>query len=138
MGRESILKFIFLISEQVMNVTIFANEIVFPFLLFCIFAYVLIVSPEIKAESNAEGLKIKEVGDNSLNGVYELIEQNNYWQSELDSIDDRQQLINKLIAIAASNGFYLTVSDIEDSIQYYTEKSQDNYVCLPIGCWRVG
>lgn len=121
-----------------MNVTVFANETIFPFLLFLVFAYFSIVRPEVQSiETNAQNIAASQVNNNSLDDVYELIEQNEYWQSELDSISDRQQLIDKLIAIAASNGFYFTALDIERSIEYYTDTSQDNHVCLPIGCWRV-
>lgn len=121
-----------------MNVTIFANQVIFPCLLFCFFSYFLIIRPEIQSTSaNIMGADIQD-HQNSLDDIYELIAQDDYWQSELDDISDRQQLIDKLIVIAASNGLYLTPSDIDRSIEQHTEKSQNRYVCLPIGCWRVG
>lgn len=120
-----------------MNVTIFANQVIFPCLLFCFFSYFLIVRPELQiARVNVDSERILDRKD-SLNEIYELIAQDDYWLSELDSISDRQQLIDKLIAIAASKGLYLTSLDIDRSIEQHTEKSQNSYVCLPIGCWRV-
>ena len=106
--------------------------------MFCFFSYFLIFRPELQVD------RVNIVNENTLDNkdsvdkVYELIAQDDYWLSELDSISDRQQLIDKLIAIAASNDLYFTSSDIDRSIEQYTEESQNGYICLPIGCWRVG
>ena len=109
-----------------MNIAIFANEIIFPVLLFCVFCYLFIIYPE-----------IQELKTKNLSNLYKTIIQNSC-QSELDSISNRKELIDKLIAIALNNGYRITYRDIESSIQQYTQDSQSNYVCLPIGCWRVG
>ena len=122
-----------------MNITIFANQIIFPFLLFCVFCYFLIIRPERQAfELETAGANIPNNNTNTLSDIYEMIIQNSFWQAELDRIGDRQELIDKLIAIAANNGYRLTSQDVEASIQQYTRKEQNNYICLPIGCWRIG
>ena len=121
-----------------MNVTIFANQVIFPCLLFCFFSYFLIIRPGIQGTSaNTVSANIQDY-QNSLDGIYEFIAQDDYWQSQLDNIGDRQELIDKLMAIAASKGFNFTASDINYSIDQHTDNSQDNYICLPIGCWRIG
>ena len=121
-----------------MNVAIFANEVIFPILLFFVFYYFLVIRPETQTlELDTAGANTQSLSTDTLNDLYDTIVQDNRWQSELDSIGDRQELIDKLIAIAASHGYCLTSQDIESSIQQYTQGSQTNYVCLPIGCWRV-
>ena len=121
-----------------MNIAIFANETIFPVLLLCVFCYFLIIRPETQAfKLETAGVSIPTETD-TLSDIYEMIIQNSFWQSELDSISDRKELIDKLIAIADNNGYCLTDRDVENSIQQHTQSSQSNYICLPIGCWRVG
>ena len=121
-----------------MNVTIFANQVIFPCLLFCFFSYFLIIRSELQIDRINVVNESSRDNKDSVDEIYELIAQDDYWLAELDIISDRQQLIDKLIAIAASNGLYFTPSDIDRSIEQHTEESQNGYICLPIGCWRVG
>ena len=122
-----------------MNIAIFANQVIFPFLLFCFFCYVLIIRPERQAfELETAGANIPSNNTDTLSDIYEMIIQNSFWQAELDRVGDRQELIDKLIAIAANKGYNLTPQDVEYSIQQHTRREQTNYICLPIGCWRFG
>ena len=123
-----------------MNVAIFANEVIFPILLFFVFYYFLVIRPEtqtLEFDIASANIQSRSYSTDPLNDVYDTILQDDCWQSELYSIGNRQELIDKLIAIAASNGYRLTSQHIENSIQQHTLGSQTNYVCLPIGCWRV-
>lgn len=121
-----------------MSVTIFANEVIFPGLLFCVFVYFLIIRPENQSfELNTLGSSTENISADPLNDVYEMIIDNDYLQSQLEQVSDRQELVSQLIAIAASKGYFLTSQDIESSIQEHTQGSQADYVCLPIGCWRI-
>lgn len=72
-----------------MNVTIFANQVIFPCLLFCFFSYFLIVRPELQIDrANVVNENLRD-NKGSVDEIYELIAQDDYWLSELDSISDR-------------------------------------------------
>ena len=121
-----------------MNLTLFANEIIFPCLLFAFFSYFLVIAPEASPTTLKPTITNQQTkANNSLEDFFELIIDNDFLQTELDSISDRQELIDKLIVIAASHGYYLSPSDIDLAIREHTASSQDDYICLPIGCWRI-
>lgn len=121
-----------------MNFTLFANEIIFPCLLFIFFSYFLIVAPELDTPNIVSKITTHQTQNiDPLERFFELILNDNLLQTELDNISDRQQLIDKLILIAASYGYYFLPSDIELAIDEHTASSQDNYICLPIGCWHI-
>lgn len=121
-----------------MNFTLFANEFIFPSLLFCFFYYAMPFSSKIDAIKTKDIKTARQtVTTNILEDFYELIDDNDKLRSQLDTISDRQQLTDKLIKMAASYGYYFTALDIDRSVEEHTETSQANYICLPIGCWRI-
>ncbi len=121
-----------------MNLTIFANEFVFPCFLFLLFAYILIVNPELNIpETNLVSTTRQVSIANQLESFFELVSNSGSLQTELDDISDRQELLNKLTLMASNHGYKFSKSDIDLAIRKYTPESQKDYIFLPIGCWRI-
>ena len=118
-----------------MNLTIFANEIVFPSLLFFFFAYIMLFYPQIEIANTKEIKPQQEaITNDPFKDFYELIIRDRNIQTELDSISDRQTLIDRLLHIATIHNYQFLASDIEREITSNTNDSQSDYICLPIGC----
>ena len=115
---------------------ILSNDFIFPLFLLALFIYIIVFFPQTPTlEVEAVRERTKE-GDR-LEEFYELIAQDQSLQSEIDAISNRDLLVDFLVRISNGHGYNFTALDINNSINENTEVSQDDYVCLPIGCWRV-
>ncbi len=121
-----------------MNFTVFVNEVIFPCLLFFFFFSVITVAPQSLAINiGSTTVNTENTTTKSLEEFYNLISQNNSIQAELDEICDREHLVNRLIEIGSIYGYRFTTKDINQAINEHTDITQSNYLCLPIGCWRI-
>ena len=138
---------------------ILSNDFIFPLFLLAFFIYLIVFFPETQADQEtkttqadqetkttkveaSQAVKVEAVKErvkegDKLEEFYELIAQDQSLQSELDAIGSRDLLVDCLLRISNRHGYCFTALDINNSIKKYTEVSQDDYVCLPIGCWRV-
>ena len=115
---------------------ILSNDFIFPLFLLAFFIYVIVFLPQ-NPVIEVEAVREKPEAGDRLEDFYELVAQDQSLQSELDTVSSRALLVDCLLQISKNHGYGFTASDINNSIKEYTEVSQDDYVCLPIGCWRV-
>ena len=115
---------------------ILSNDIIFPLFLLAFFIYVIVFLPQTPI-IDVKAVREKLTDEDRLEEFYELVAQDQSLQAELDNISNRDLLVDCLVKISNGHGYNFTALDINNSIKEYTEVSQDDYVCLPIGCWRV-
>ncbi len=115
---------------------ILSNDFIFPLFLLALFIYIIFFFPQ---TPNIEVEAVREItkDGNRLEEFYELLAQDQSLQSEIDTIGNRDLLVDYLVKISTNLGYCFTSLDINNSINENTEVSQDDYVCLPIGCWRI-
>lgn len=90
--------------------------------------------------SDSNSKSINEKVNNSLielESFYEFISQNNHLLTQLDCILEKENYLEQIVELGNSLNYNFTASDIDRSIVKYTANSNSNYICLPLGCWRV-
>lgn len=112
-----------------MTIANFANQFIFPVLLFAIFLGIL----------NLETLPFNNVAPKAefnleLEHFYEVAEQEEL-ELIFESVSTHLELIDKITEYAKLLGCKITTQDIVSSIEEYTHESQVDYICLPIGCF---
>ena len=109
-----------------MNFIAFSNSYIFPLILFFIITF-----------STFNLLAPVEKKKVEIDSFFEQIASNEELYSQLESLNQRGDFINKLLEMSKISGYLLTSSEIEKAILDTTSKSYNNYICLPIGCWKL-
>ena len=122
-----------------MNVTAYVNQFLFPLALFGLVLFSFYAEPYLLKNNKIS--RKSSVGNNNyiseLDKFYEVVIQDDNLMSQLESIIERENLIEQIIKLGNSLGYKLTLSDVEQSIADHTANSDSHYICLPIGCWQV-
>lgn len=122
-----------------MDITTFANQLIFPLVLFAIVLYFFHLEPY--SINHDDNLK-ENIGANpnyisELDKFYEIISQDNDLMSQLELIIEQDNYIEQLVNFGKALGYEFTSSDVQQSIAENTTNINSNYICLPIGCWQV-
>ena len=89
--------------------------------------------------SNSNSKPLNEKIDRSceLEDFYEAIAHNCHLLAQLDCILEKENYLEQIVKLGNSLNYNFTTSDLYQSIAQYTDNSHSNYICLPLGCWRV-
>lgn len=109
-----------------MNFTTFANSYIFPLFLFMVITGFISYLSDSSIKS---GFKIEK--------FFETIVNDEESYSQLELLTQRDEFIDKLLELSQVKGYLLTALDIEKAISDTTSQHYDNYICLPIGCWKI-
>ena len=115
-----------------MTIATFANQFIFPILLFAAF-YTLfnlgtIPFKKVTAQANF---------NLELENFYEAVEQDDNFTLILESASNYAELIGQITKYGRSLGYQIIEQEVKSSIEEHTDLSQENYICLPIGCFAV-
>lgn len=117
------------------NLITYINHLFFPISLFLLIFSSFYIESYL---SNDNSKSINEVDTLvELEKFYEAIAQNNQLLVQLDSIFEKENYLEQIVMLGKSLNYNFTTSDIYQSIVKYTANPNSNYICLPLGCWRV-
>lgn len=89
------------------------------------------------SNSNSKPLNESDRTLAELENFYEAIGQNHHLLAQLDCILEKENYLEQIVQLGNSLNYNFTTSELYQSIAQYTDNSNSNYVCLPLGCWRV-
>lgn len=122
-----------------MDITNFANQIIFPLVFFAIVLYFLHLEPS--STNHDDNLKKNIVFNlnymSELDKFYETISQDKDLMFQLELIMEQDNYIEELVDFGKALGYEFTSSDVHQSVAENTTNINSNYICLPIGCWQV-
>jgi hypothetical protein len=120
-----------------MDFTVYLDRFIFPVaLFFLIFSSFYLES--YLSKSNYSSLDNKADNHHSeLEQFYEFVGRDNNLLSQLDSILENENYLEQIVKLGNSLNYNFTTSDLYQSITKYTANSNSNYICLPLGCWRI-
>ena len=119
------------------NLTAYLNHLFFPVALFVlIFSSFYLETYLANGNSNSHHVKTNN-SLSELENFYEVISQNNNLLAQLDSIIENENYLEQIVKLGNSLNYTFTTSDLYQSITKYTANSNSNYICLPLGCWRI-
>ena len=108
--------------------------------LFSVTLFILIFSSfYLESYLSDENKKTQDKNDSlsELDRFYEDINQNKHLLAQLERTIEKENYLEQIVKLGNSLNYDFTTSDICQSITKYTVDSNSNYICLPLGCWRV-
>ena len=126
-------------AKKQMDLTTFANQLIFPLILFILFLSFFHLEPRTLNYS----VESKDSLASNLNYVselekfYDTVNQDNNLIFQLEAILEKENYIEELVSLGKALGYEFTSLEIEQSIAESAANINGNYICLPVGCWRV-
>ncbi len=107
------------------------NHLAFPlFLLGAFLVFFSLMSADFSKKSQDHNVELEK--------FYETVCQNKNIELQLESVETKSDFINTLVRVGSSLGYSFTVTDVEESIQSFTNQTYSDHICLSIGCWKFG
>lgn len=71
-----------------------------------------------------------------LDKFYDRVSQDLLLEQKLEAIVKQENFLEQIVELGVSLGYSFTVTEVKDSMAIYTPPQQNQYLCLPIGCWQ--
>ena len=120
-----------------MDFTIYIDRLIFPIALFVLIFSSFYLESYLSKGSHSSLNDKTDNHHSELEQFYEFVGQDNNLLSQLDSIVENENYLEQIVKLGNSLNYTFTTSDLYQSITKYTANSNSNYICLPLGCWRI-
>lgn len=120
-----------------MDITSYANQVIFPLALFLMIFLSFYAEPYLGKNNISKDNLVNNNYVSELDKFFEIVSQNDNLMSQLELIMEGENYIEQIVELGNSLGYRFTVSDVEQSIAENTANTNSNYICLPIGCWGI-
>ena len=120
-----------------MDLTSYANQFIFPLALFLIILFSFYSESYLGKNNISKDNLVNNNYVSELDQFFEIVSQNDTLMSQLELIMEGEKYLERIVELGNSLGYQFTVSDIEKSIAENTANTNSNYICLPIGCWKI-
>ena len=119
-----------------MDFTAFANEYIFPIFLLIVFLSTFVTKPITTTTNNnispQATIKSESISYTSqLEQFYESVERDDNLIDRIEAISQSDRFSEEIVKLGNSLGYQFTTLEVENTTTYI----DDNYICLPIGCW---
>lgn len=120
-----------------MDFTVYIDRLIFPVALFVLIFSSFYLESYLSKSSYSSLDNKADNHHSELEQFYEFVGRDNNLLSQLDSIVENENYLEQIVKLGSSLNYTFTTSDLYQSITKYTANSNSNYICLPLGCWRI-
>ena len=120
-----------------MDITSYANQVIFPLALFLMIFLSFYAEPYLGKNNISKDNLVNNNYVSELDKFFEVVSQNDNLMCQLELIIEGDDYIEQMVELGNYLGYKFTVLDVKQSIAENTANINGNYICLPIGCWQV-
>ena len=116
------------------------NQFLFPVVLFILVFSSFYIDTDLFASNSTsnKSVVVSRHGASELEQFFNKVSQDSILTSKLESIIEEKNFMEQIVILGNSLGYTFTIKDVRQSIAEHTANPDGSYICLPLGCWRIG